>query len=142
MYHHSDKNFDFRAVNLYNMYVRVFTRKYDRNIMMNEADYILARKQLEYFTTIVILEKPETYQLMSAKYGIQNEYRGWLDLHDPKNKDLYYQPGDQLIMAEVQKEFEMNNKYDYMLYNDAIKLSYKMLVKYTFVTCENDSCRR
>ena len=109
----------------WNMYIRIFRRKFNNTIKINETDLFLAQKELDKFNTITILEIKETHKLLEYKYGIYIDNKKIKQKgRGDKNK---LTSNDKNILNEFKNEFKIYNKWDYLLYDYAVNLSHNML---------------
>tara|TARA_E500000178_G_C16915785_1_gene704862 strand:+ start:488 stop:1234 length:747 start_codon:yes stop_codon:yes gene_type:complete len=100
--------------NKYNYYVKMLNGYGDQpNIEVTNKHLEIAKKNLTKFSTVLILEDKDTFKLLK-KYNINKITH--------KNKAVSTTP----VVTNID-EFKMNNKYDYALYNYAVKLSRKRL---------------
>ena len=87
------------------------------NLKMTEKHLEYAKKVLENFKVIIILENKKSYKLLQ-NIGIKNT-----SIPNNDKKTRYYIKKDDIF----DKQFIENNKLDYNLYNYAIELSNKQL---------------
>ena len=103
--------------NKYNYYTKMLNGFGDQpDIEINETHLDIAKNNLFRFSTIIILEDKDTFQLLE-KYNIYNTE------HKNKNNN-----NNKNILFNLE-EFKKYNTYDYELYNYAINLSHSKLVK-------------
>ncbi len=101
--------------NKYNYYVKMLNGFGDKpNIEINRKHLEIAKKNLEKFSTILILENKDTFKLLE-KYDIYNI------AHNNQGSQ-----SNKKIVSNFEK-FKKYNTYDYELYNYAIELSRKKL---------------
>ena len=101
--------------NKYNYYVKMLNGFGDQpDIEINRTHLEIAKKNLEKFSTILILENKNTFKLLE-KYNIYNI------THNNQGSQ-----SNKKIVSNFEK-FKKNNKYDYELYDYAIELSRKKL---------------
>lgn len=104
------------SCNKYNYYVRMLNGLGDNpNIKINGTHYKIAKRNLGLFSTIIILDIPETFQLLE-KYNITD----FIHQNRTSNKD-------EIEIKIDKKQFIKDNKFDYMLYEHAKYLSSKQL---------------
>ncbi len=104
--------------NKYNYYVKMLNGfGNEPDLKINEIHLENAKKILDKFSTIIVLENKETYKLLK-KYNINQLAHCNQRTTDKPKKDI-----------NQYEEFKKNNKYDYELYNYAIKLSNIQLKK-------------
>lgn len=109
----SDQIFDVNY-NKYNYYVKMLNGFGDQpNIKINRTHLEIAKKNLEKFSTILILENKDTFKLLE-KY----------DIYDIAHNN---QSSKSNNIVSNFKKFKKYNRYDYELYDYAIKLSHKKL---------------
>lgn len=124
MYHSLERAHHFTD---WNMYVRVLSSQFDRNV--TEKDLETAKRELDKFDLVTVMEMPDVSDVWSAKYGFNMQhwnsnmkYEEQFAAERERDKDF-----DQKLL-EFRKEFEILNRFDYMLYDYAKQLHQKFAI--------------
>ena len=122
--------FKFNATNDWNMYVRVLSSQFDRDRNVTEHDLEIAKKELNKFDLVTVLEMSDAAALWKAQYGMTMT-------HSNGNKKY-----DEIYAAERKKDKDFNDKFkkfeesfrrwnhfDYVLYEYAQELHRKFALQ-------------
>jgi len=106
--------------NKYNYYTKMLNGFGDiPNIELNDTHIEIAKQNLSKFSTIIILDDSETFNLLKKYDKIHT-----LDQH--KNKNMHKNMHENSCVIDFE-EFKRLNHYDYELYEYAKELSYLQL---------------
>ena len=105
----------------WNMYVRVLSSQFDHNV--TEKDLEIAKRELDKFDLVTVLEMPDVAKIWTAKYGMNIQHRN----ANMKYNEIYAAERERdedfdQNLQRFQEEFEILNRFDYMLYDYAKQL--------------------
>eukprot|EP01084_Bolivina_argentea_P027723 51510_1 len=116
----------------WNLYIRILTLNCNNELkdeQINETHLLMAKRELDKFDTITIVDKLETFELLNIKYGIKIN-----KLRIPSTlkylKPYLMNEMENNALTQFEKIFMEMNKFDYMLYEYAVDLSLNMLKQY------------
>ena len=110
-----------------NMYVRVLSKQFDHNVTAKDLE--IAKRELDKFDLVTVLEMPDVIKIWAAKYGMNILHRN----RNTKYDDIYAAERDRdenfdQNLQRFQEEFEILNRFDYMLYDYAKQLHKKFSI--------------
>eukprot|EP01084_Bolivina_argentea_P238761 401154_1 len=118
--YHKFNNFEgnVKGKQLWNMYVRVLTNNFDPIRNVTADDLQIAKHELDKFDMVSVLDKYETLELWTIKYGLSITH---------KNANQGSNKMNHEGLDEFETEFKILNQYDYQLYEYALELAVNML---------------
>lgn len=125
------KLFLYPASNAYNMYTRVLSGKLDGNYSVTVQDLDTAKRKLDTFDLVTVMEMPDNAMLWKAKYGMemghvnhQKSYNSTFTSESEQDAEFYFK------FNQFEREFEELNRMDYLLYQHAKELHCKFAVQF------------
>ena len=102
-------------------------KQFDHNV--TEKDLEIAKRELDKFDLVTVLEMPDVIKIWAAKYGMNILHRN----RNTKYDDIYAAERDRdenfdQNLQRFQEEFEMLNRFHYMLYDYAKQLHKKFSI--------------
>lgn len=101
----------------WNMYVRILSNQLDRSHNVSESDFETAKRELDCFDLVTVLEMEDYDRLWLARYGLNilhlniNHKKGHLDAQRERGR-----------LKEFEEEYRELNHFDFLLYEHAKEL--------------------
>ena len=114
------KKGNFHGMNDWNMYVRVLSNQYDRNRNVTEQDLETAKKELDKFDLVTVLEETQGAVLWQRKYNII------IEGHNAKINKKHNASRIAQEIGDFKQEYQRLNRFDYALYKYAVQISNRM----------------
>ena len=127
----TSKGDGYAVSNQYNMYTRILSGNFNRNYTLTIRDLEVAKRELDQFDLVTVMEMPGTAELWKAKYGMEighvNQHKRYNETYDlERQRD----PDFDSKFKEFEYEFQDLNQMDYALYEYALELHRGFAVQY------------